>query len=72
LILHGWGGSSDSWIEVAKKLTDNFYVIVLDIPCASKLTDCDKVYTLDDYAKLVKDFIDELELENFILMGHSN
>jgi len=86
LILHWWGGSSDSWEEVGKKLWEKFFVIVPDIPCASKketrwekqmrpdekISSCDKVYTIDDYADLIKDFIDELWLKDFILLWHSN
>jgi len=104
LILHWWGWTSNSWEEVAKKLSKKFFVIVPDIPCAKKedirrdleevwrewvvnsekryqkieeqakdlQSSCDRVYTLDDYAKLIKDFVDELGLKNFILLGHSN
>ena len=72
LILHGWWGSSQSWLEVWKKLAKRFFVIIPDIPCASKLESCDKVYTLDNYATLVKKLIDDLGLNDFILLGHSN
>ena len=72
LILHGWGGSTESWGKVWEMLWKYFFVIVPDIPCASKLENCDKVYTLDDYADLIKSFIDELWLENFVLLWHSN
>ncbi len=164
LILHGWGGSSESWVKVGQILWKDFFVIIPDIPCATKdvewwrndvewyksgyqdltglqdennwrwndlsvcrscesrnLPDnselrtenlelrnnkkedpvfdtgwhqldnsesnldsqspkslqiskspCDKVYTLDDYADLIKDFIDELGLKDFVLLGHSN
>ena len=86
LILHWWGGSSNSWIEVGKKLWEKFFVIVPDIPCAvknetrwkkqmrpdDKISSCDRVYTLDDYADLIKDFIDDLWLKDFILLWHSN
>ncbi len=72
LILHWWGGSSDSWVKFGEKLWKDFYVIIPDIPCASKLEICDKVYTLDEYAYLIKNFIDKLWLKDFILMWHSN
>ena len=72
LILHWWGGSSDSWIKVGQMLWEKFFVIIPDIPCASKLETCDKVYTLDDYADLIKEFIYDLNLKDFILLGHSN
>ena len=38
----------------------------------AKLESEKEVYTLDDYAVLIKEFIDKLKLENFILLGHSN
>jgi len=72
LILHWWGGSSESWEQVAKMLEKDFFVIVVDYPCGSKLLDCDKIYTLDDYVDLVKNLIDKLNLKNFVLLWHSN
>ena len=72
VILHWWGGSSESWEQVAEMLAKDFFVIVVDYPCGSKLLDCDKVYTLDDYADLVKNLIEELWLKDFILLWHSN
>ena len=113
LILHWWWWSSNSWVEIGKRLWKDFFVIIPDIPCASKemtedftrrlpeggkglqkissedyqkinrqfsenlqldhlLSPCDKVYTLDDYADLIKNFIEELWLKDFILLGHSN
>ena len=32
LILHGWGASSKSWINVQKKLSARFKVFALDFP----------------------------------------
>jgi pimeloyl-ACP methyl ester carboxylesterase len=72
LILHGWGWSSKSWEQIASLLSDKFFVIIPDIPCASKLVDCEKIYTLDDYTLLLKDFINDIQLEDFILLWHSN
>lgn len=80
LILHGWQGSSNSWIEVGKLLNENWYnVIIPDIPCASSLTKCSDTYSLDDFAEIIEKFIEDLkkkykdlDFDNLILWWHSN
>ncbi len=72
LILHWWGGKSDSWVKVSELLSKKWFkVIVPDLPWFWK-TEIDKIYTLEDYAKLIEKFIKKLKLENIILWGHSN
>lgn len=72
LILHGWWGSSDSWIQVSELLSRKWYrVIIPDLPWFGQ-TEIDRIFTLDDYAQLVEWLIRELWLKDFILMGHSN
>lgn len=72
LILHGWWWSSDSWVEVWNMLFEKWYdVIMLDLP-GFWWTILEKVFTLDDYAKVVEDFIEILKLKDFILLWHSN
>lgn len=80
LILHGWQGASSSWTNVWKILNEKwFHVIIPDIPCASKITKCNDIYNLDDYAEIIENFVKdlkekhkELNFENLILWGHSN
>ncbi len=71
LILHWWGWSSDSWVEVWKILWENFFVIVPDLPWFWQ-TKLDKVYTIEDYAEFTKKFIKKLTLDDIILLWHSN
>jgi len=72
LILHWWGGKSDSWVKVAEDLSEKWFrVIVPDLPWFWK-TEITKVYNLSDYAQLVEEFAKKLKLENIILWGHSN
>ena len=72
IILHWWGGSWQSWDNIAKILWEDFYVIVPDIPSASKTATCEKAYNLDDYVELVKNLADKLGLNKFVLFWHSN
>ena len=72
LILHGWGGSSDSRMKVAEKLADFGYnVYVPDLPGFGK-TKMDKIYTVDEYAKLVENFVIKLNIWPIFLLWHSN
>ena len=80
LILHGWQGASSSWSEVGKILSENWYhVIIPDLPCASKLEKCSDIYSLDNFAEIIENFIEDLKqkyseinFDNLILWGHSN
>ncbi len=73
LILHGWGGSSDSWILVQKILVDKgFKAIVPDFPGFGKSKTPSKVWEIDDYVLWLKNFIEMMEIrEPFFLLGHS-
>ena len=73
LILHWWRWSSDSWKQVWELLhTKGYNVIIPDIPCASTKTVCQREFSLEQYAKLIEEFYNQLKLENIILWGHSN
>ena len=75
VILHGWWGSSDSWIRVWELLNSIGYnIIVPDLPGFWK-TKLNNALTLDDYAIIVENFINELSViwkEWIILWWHSN
>lgn len=72
LILHWWGGKSDSWIEVWDKLEEEWYTVIIpDLPGFWK-TKLNKVFTLEDYSKIIHRFSTELELKDIILIWHSN
>ena len=73
MILHGWRGSSDSWLKVWELLqSEGYNVIVPDIPCASTNTVCQTEYTLEAYACLIEEFYAKLELDEVYVWWHSN
>jgi pimeloyl-ACP methyl ester carboxylesterase len=72
LVLHGWGGSSDSWLEVQKILASKGYrVICPDFPGFGKSISPKKPWGIDDYSRLILNFSKRLGLEEFFLLGHS-
>ncbi len=72
VILHWWWGSSQSWLVIGELLFKAWFnVIIPDLPWFWK-TKLNKIFDLDEYAKVVEEFIKELWLENIILWWHSN
>lgn len=72
LILHGWGGSSDSWIDVQNRLSSQgFKVICPDFPGFGKSKTPPKPWSVRDYMKWMVSFIDFLNLDRFFLIAHS-
>lgn len=72
LILHGWGWSSKSWLEVWELLFKSWFnVIIPDLPWFWE-TKINKIFDLNDYAKTIEKFIETHKIKNIILMWHSN
>ena len=78
LVLHGWGSSSDSWIEVQKFLAkEGYFVICPDLPGFGKSDIPNFAWSIEDYEKIVIDFVKKMEekfddfSEPLFLLGHS-
>ena len=72
LILHGWGGSSGSWIEVQRILAkEGFKVIVLDLPGFGKSHTPSVPWGIAEYSEFILNFLQKIGLKKINLMGHS-
>lgn len=72
LILHGWGASSDAWIEVIRGLAGaGFCVICPDFPGFGKSSTPMEPWSVADYASWLLDFAEEESLDEFHLIAHS-
>lgn len=72
LVLHGWGGSSDSWLEVQNTLAQKGYrVIVPDLPGFGKTNPPKEPWGVEEYNEFVLKLTEELKLNDFFLLGHS-
>jgi pimeloyl-ACP methyl ester carboxylesterase len=72
LILHGWGGSSDSWIKVIEILTkQGFKVICPDFPGFGKSKTPLSPWSLENYTDWINEFTKFLNLDKFFLIAHS-
>ena len=72
LILHGWGGSSDSWIAVQEILAKQGYkAICPDLPGFGKSKTPSRAWEVTDYAEFVNKFTRFLNIDNFFIISHS-
>lgn len=71
ILLHGWGCSLETVKSIADTLSDGMRVFSLDLPGHGKSEEPEKVFSTQDFADLVKNFIDTLKIQTPSLIGHS-
>jgi abhydrolase domain-containing protein 6 len=72
VLLHGLGDSKEVWLDVAKLLTPHFHLIIPDLPGwgeSSRVAGAS--YNVDAQAARLQTFVETLQLQRFILVGHS-
>ncbi|WP_430402287.1 alpha/beta fold hydrolase [Fluviicola sp.] len=70
VILHGIFGSSDNWVTVAKALSNNFQVYLLDLPNHGQSPKSDD-FSYKNMSDAILNFLDENKLAQVNLVGHS-
>lgn len=72
LIIHGWGASSMSWMGVVEEMAGKgFKLIIPDLPGFGKSAAPKSAWGSDDYVNAILKLINELDLKDFFLLGHS-
>lgn len=72
LILHGWGGTSDSWLKIMRIFGSQGYRIICpDLPGFGRSKTPPEAWSVSDYVNWLLGFIDVLGIEKFSLVAHS-
>ena len=72
LLLHGWGGSLNSFKHLENYLIKNNYsVITLDFPGFGGSDLPDKNWKLDDYVKIIEELLNAEHLKKINIVSHS-
>ncbi len=71
LFLHGWCINKRYWENQMAYFQQDYRVIALDLPGFGASTASRTNWTVQDYSKDVVSFIERLQLENVVLIGHS-
>lgn len=72
LILHGWGASIETIMPIFNHLKNQFKVYAMDFPGCGMSQKPKEVLGAYDYGRITKAFIDAMEMEEVILIGHSH
>ena len=69
--LHGWGQNIEMMKPVADPFSDDFNIVIIDLPGFGLSGEPTYVWTLYDYVECVKELLDSLNVDEPILVGHS-
>lgn len=71
IFLHYWGGSARTWDHVVDRMTPDFRTVAIDQRGWGRSAAPATGYALADLAADAQGVIDALELERYVLVGHS-
>ncbi len=71
VFLHYWGGTHRTWDAVVRDLQSNFQIITYDMRGWGHSGPADDGYSIKALADEVTALIEHLELETYVLVGHS-
>lgn len=71
LIVPGWMHTINEWLPVAKQLSEQYTVILLDLPGFGKTEMPKTAYTIYDYSEFVSHFLHKIDSNNVTVIGHS-
>lgn len=71
ILLHGFCGSSGYWEKVIPELSKNYRVIAPDLPGHGGSSMLNDGYGIDALADMIRDLLDELNLQQVTMFGHS-
>lgn len=71
VLLHGFLGALQIWDEFSEELSKNNRVVAVDLPGHGQSDVLDDVHTMELMAEAVKAVLDELEINQCVVIGHS-
>ena len=71
LLLHGWGQNIAMMKPVADPFTDEYNVLIVDLPGYGDSEDPLYAWTVNDYVECFKEMFEKLNIDKPILIGHS-
>jgi pimeloyl-ACP methyl ester carboxylesterase len=71
ILIHGLASNAGFWRYNIPELSKHFRVVAIDLPGYGKSQKGNYSYSLSFYAETIKNLIDELNLKNVVLAGHS-
>lgn len=71
ILLHGWGQNIAMMEPLTDGLKDACNILILDLPGFGQSSEPNNPFTVEDYADILNKLLKELNIEPYILIGHS-
>ena len=71
LLLHGWGADHKYFLPIINVIKEKYKVYALDLPGHGESSSLTRSFNVDDYKNVIIKFINEMNIKNIILIGHS-
>lgn len=71
LLLHGWGQNIEMMKPVGDNFQDRFRISILDLPGFGESEEPKKPWMLEDYKRMLEEFIKKTKIKKPIIIGHS-
>lgn len=71
ILMHGWGCRAQTLESIARVASESHMVYNIDFPGFGDSPEPALVWGVEDYTRMLENFVEKLEIENPILLGHS-
>jgi pimeloyl-ACP methyl ester carboxylesterase len=71
VIIHGFSDSKESFLGLAGKFSNEYHVLIPDLPGFGKSAKPNITYSIDFYAKILKKFLEQKGVQGFHSLGNS-
>ena len=71
VFLHGWGQNIAMMKPVADNFSDDYDIVIVDLPGFGQSEEPKKAYEVIDYVEIIHEFLTKLNINNPVLVGHS-
>jgi pimeloyl-ACP methyl ester carboxylesterase len=71
MLIHGFAEDNSIWNDISAALSENYQLILPDIPGSGGSPAMTKQHSIDDYAAAMLAILQEEQLDNVVVIGHS-
>ncbi len=71
ILLHGWGQNIEMMMPLGDPLSKKYRITILDFPGFGKSAEPLEVWSVDEYADVVHELVEQLEIKTPTIIGHS-
>ncbi len=71
MLIHGYLETSEIWSSFAKRLSEKFRVIIVDLPGHGRSDNAEEVLAMDLMASVLAELLENLNISKVFLTGHS-